>query len=305
MAKDIAAQTVAIIGGSGLYKLEGLTVLSEEEVRTPFGNPSSPILRGSMNGLPCLFLARHGRGHTLLPSEVNARANIYALKSLGATWCIGVSAVGSLRADLPPGTLVVPDQLIDRTTQRHNTFFGEGLVAHVAFADPYCPTLRQVLARVAMATAKSAGFGVATTGTYVCMEGPAFSTRAESQLHRAWGASLIGMTALPEAKLAREAELAYATLALVTDFDCWKEDEEHVDSAMVIKTMQTNAKHAQTIVAETIRQLAHETPSTLASSALSSAIFTDLKLVSQDRLHQLRPILHRLLMERQTSTTPR
>ena len=170
MTKDNSASTVAVIGGSGLYKLDGLTVLGEEELTTPFGPPSSPIVRGSIDGLPCLFLARHGRAHTLLPSEVNSRANIYALKSLGATWCIGVSAVGSLRAELPPGTLVVPDQLIDRTTKRQNTFFGDGLVAHVAFADPYCPTLRQVLARVATASGRSAGFGVATSGTYVCME---------------------------------------------------------------------------------------------------------------------------------------
>ncbi|MFM1847640.1 MAG: hypothetical protein RL417_1114, partial [Pseudomonadota bacterium] len=238
------AARIGVIGGSGLYSIEGLQNVSTVEVETPFGAPSGAVTCGILEGAELFFLARHGSYHGLLPSEVNYRANVFALKSLGAEWCISVSAVGSLREELPPGTVVIPDQLIDRTVGRRSTFFGEGLAAHVGFAEPYCSTLRGVLARVAAPIAREGNFNVVSGGTYVCMEGPAFSTRAESHLYRHWGASLIGMTALPEAKLAREAELAYATLALVTDYDCWKGDGHDVDVVQVLKTMETNSRHA-------------------------------------------------------------
>ncbi len=287
--------TIGVIGGSGLYSIEGLTEVTSVTVDTPFGAPSGPIKRGKLGGADLLFLPRHGPNHSLSPSEVNYRANIYALKSLGATWCISVSAVGSLREELPPGTIVIPDQLIDRTVHRANTFFGDGLVAHVAFGDPYCPTLRAVLARVAEPIARAGDFTVVSGGTYVCMEGPAFSTRAESLLHRSWGASLIGMTALPEAKLAREAELAYATLALVTDYDCWQGDGHDVDVAQVMKTMETNARHAKSILTVAAEALLSETPSALAAHALNAALITPLEVVPAATLEKLKPIVQRRL----------
>ena len=289
------ATKIGIIGGSGLYAMDGLQDVSTVVVDTPFGEPSGPVTCGTLNGATLLFLPRHGLRHALSPSEINYRANIFALKSLGAEWCISVSAVGSLREELPPGTIVIPDQLIDRTVGRAGTFFGDGLVAHVAFADPYCPTLRTVLDRVGPSIAREAGFNLVSGGTYVCMEGPAFSTRAESHLYRHWGASLIGMTALPEAKLAREAELAYATLALVTDYDCWKGDGHDVDVAQVMATMQTNALHAKAIIAGVAAGLQQETPSHLAACALDAALITPLDAVSPETIERLRPLLRRRL----------
>ena len=200
--------SIGIIGGTGLYDLPGLDDIREREVKTPFGNPSSPVLSGVVDGVELHFLARHGRGHTLLPSEVNYRANLYALKVVGAKWCLSVSAVGSLQEEFRPGQVLVPDQFIDRTKGRASTFFGEGIVGHVAFADPFCPVMREELFAVASQVAKERSTEAHNGGTYLCMEGPAFSTRAESHMYRSWGASIIGMTNLPEAKLAREAEIA-------------------------------------------------------------------------------------------------
>ena len=277
------AETIlGVIGGTGLYALDGLVDVKQVVVETPYGPPSSPITVGRLHGTKLLFIARHGIGHTLLPSEVPYRANIFALKTLGAQWCVSVSAVGSLAEHFVPRQLVVPDQLIDRTRSRRSTFFGEGIVAHVSFADPFCPTLRALLFEVAGECAAAAGTKAHGSGTYVCMEGPAFSTRAESHLYRSWGASLIGMTALPEAKLAREAELAYATLALVTDYDCWRSSEADVNVSEILETLGKNSTLAKSVLSEVARRLPDFTPSALAADALATAIITDPKLVREE-----------------------
>jgi 5'-methylthioadenosine phosphorylase len=221
---------IAVIGGSGLYEIDGARLIDTLDVSTPFGAPSDRIAIVDIGGERVAFLPRHGRGHRLLPSEVPARANIWALKSIGVEQIVSVSAVGSLGEEYSPGTFVLPDQLIDRTTRRPNSFFGDGVVGHVSFAEPFCHHMRERIAVVLQRT----GHAFRDRATLVCMEGPAFSTRAESQLHRSWGAHLIGMTALPEAKLAREAELCYATVAMVTDWDCWRGEEEGVTLAMVL-----------------------------------------------------------------------
>lgn len=268
------ANIIGVIGGSGLYHIEGMQNVREEVVETPFGSPSAAIVRGTLNGVEMAFLPRHGVKHTILPSEINYRANIYALKKLGARWCLSVSAVGSLKEEFAPGSILIPDQLIDRTYLRPNTFFGDGAVAHVSFAEPYCPVLRGAIIETAQRLGKARGFKVHTEGTYVCMEGPAFSTRAESHLYRSWGASIIGMTALPEAKLAREAEIAYATIALVTDYDCWRDNEAAVDVAQVIAVMKRNSDNAKALVSDTARALKDKTPSALVTGALANAIMT-------------------------------
>jgi 5'-methylthioadenosine phosphorylase len=242
---------LAVIGGSGFYEMPGLADVEEVEVETPFGPPSDRVRVGTIEGQRVAFLARHGRHHTLLPSELPQRANLWALKRLGVERVLSVSAVGSLREVYVPGHLVVPSQLIDRTWGRPSTFFGEGLVAHIAFAEPFCGRMREA----ALRAARRAGATVHDGGVYVVMQGPAFSTRAESELHRAWGADLIGMTALPEAKLAREAELCYATLACVTDYDCWHETEEAVDAATVFETMRRNVALSQEAVRKLVRGL--------------------------------------------------
>jgi len=288
---NTSRQAIGVIGGSGLYAIEGLTNVREEVVSTPFGPPSAPIVCGEFHGHPILFLARHGRGHRILPGEVNNRANIYALKILGAQWCIGVSSVGSLREELPPGTVVIPDQVIDRTHGRESTFFGDGIVAHVSMADPFCPELRRALREAGSGIGRSREVTIHDGGTVVVMQGPQFSTRAEAHLHRAWGASLIGMTTMPEAKLAREAEIAYATLALVTDYDCWHEDEAAVDMAMVYETMQRNVGHARALIAAVLPLLAGREPSAIAAHALRNAFATKLADVPAARLEQLGAIL--------------
>ncbi|MFF4710743.1 S-methyl-5'-thioadenosine phosphorylase [Streptomyces eurythermus] len=245
---------LGVIGGSGLYDLDGLEDVRETPVATPYGDPSSVVVSGTLGGRTVAFLARHGRGHRLLPSEVPYRANIHALKSLGVRRILSVSAVGSLREDYAPGDLVVPDQIVDRTRGvRPATFLGGGMVAHVPFADPYCPTLRPVLtAAVRDASAAT----VHERGTYCCVEGPRFSSRAESHLFRSWGMDIIGMTALPEASLAREAQLCYAGLALVTDYDCWREDtDESVTAEAVGEVMRRNSAAAQAAVAELVKRL--------------------------------------------------
>ncbi len=237
---------LAFIGGSGIYSIDGMRIVDELAIRTPFGKPSDRILVGSFDdGSRIAFLPRHGRGHRLLPTEVNSRANIWALKKVGVECIVSLSAVGSLREEIAPRHLVVPDQLIDRTRHRpESSFFGEGIVGHVSFAEPYCCELRTTV----LAAAREAGAVVHEKGTLVCMEGPMFSTRAESMLYRSWNADIIGMTVLPEAKLAREAEIAYATLALVTDYDCWRDTGEAVHTEMVVETMKANNETARRIV---------------------------------------------------------
>jgi len=244
---------IGIIGGSGLYDMTALTDRQEITLDTPFGAPSDALLVGSLGGKRVAFLPRHGRGHRLTPSEVPYRANIHALKQLGVRFVVGVTAVGSLREELVPGHFVVPNQVIDRTKGiRPATFFGDGVVAHVGFADPVCPHLAEI---VAAAAREHSGTTVHAGGIYCCMEGPQFSTRAESELYRSWGCSIIGMTLLPEAKLAREAEIAYASLSLVTDYDCWHPDHDSVTVAMVVETIQRNVAAAQKTVAAAVAMI--------------------------------------------------
>jgi 5'-methylthioadenosine phosphorylase len=250
--------------------MPGLDGVEQVRVTTPFGDPSDEFVCGTLAGARLLFLPRHGRGHRLLPSELNFRANIFALKQLGAEWVIGVASVGSLREQIAPGHLVVPDQLIDRTFHRPSTFFGNGIVAHVSFADPFCPVLGAALTEAA----RRLGAVVHSRGTYVCMEGPQFSTRAESFLYRQWGADVIGMTNLQEAKLAREAELCFATLALATDYDCWHERHADVVIGDVLRILQENVATAQRVIAETVPALPSGRTCACAR-ALEHAIITD------------------------------
>ncbi len=266
---------IGIIGGSGLYKMEALKNVKEVQIDTPFGAPSDALIIGELDGTLVAFLARHGRNHSFSPSEVPFRANVYALKSLGVEYIISASAVGSLKAEAKPLDMVIPDQFIDCTKNRASTFFGEGIIAHIAFGDPVCPNLVNVLSE-AIATLNLPDLTLHKGGTYVCIEGPAFSTKAESNLYRSWGATIIGMTNLPEAKLAREAEIAYATLAMVTDYDCWHADHDNVSVEMVIGNLMKNAVNAQQIIRETVRQLTQNPPHSEAHSALKSAIITPL-----------------------------
>ena len=264
-----------IIGGSGLYKMDALKDVEEVQVDTPFGSPSDALILGTLDQTRVAFLARHGRNHTLLPSELPFRANIHAMKQLGVEYLISASAVGSLKEEAKPLDMVVPDQFIDRTKNRVSTFFGEGIVAHIAFADPICKQLAGLLAD-AIASLNLPDVTLHRGGTYVCMEGPAFSTKAESYLYRSWDATVIGMTNLPEAKLAREAEIAYATLALVTDYDCWHPDHDSVTVELVIANLQRNAANAQKVIQETVRRLSENPPTSEAHSALKYAILTQL-----------------------------
>jgi 5'-methylthioadenosine phosphorylase len=266
--------TLGVIGGSGLYQMPGLKDVEEVTVSTPFGDPSDAIVRGRLGDTALLFLPRHGRAHALPPSRVNYRANVYALKSLGATHCVSVSAVGSLREEIAPGHVVVPDQFIDRTVGRAATFFDDGIAAHVSMADPVCPRLAKVLASVA----RDAGATVHEGGTYVCIEGPRFSTRAESHMFRQWGAAVVGMTNVPEAFLAREAELPYATLALSTDYDCWRAHDE-VDVSAIVAVLHQNVARAQTILASLASRLPDPAESP-ATGALRYAVLTRPEAVS-------------------------
>jgi 5'-methylthioadenosine phosphorylase len=276
MAQDIK---IGIIGGSGLYKMEALKDIVEVTVETPFGAPSDAIITGTLEGSRVAFLARHNRNHTILPTELNFRANIYAMKSLGVEYIISASAVGSLKAEAKPLDMVIPDQFIDRTRDRISTFFGNGIVAHITFGDPVCPKLAAVLTESAK-TLDLGGIDVHAGGTYVCMEGPAFSTKAESNLYRSWGATIIGMTNLQEAKLAREAEIAYATLALVTDYDCWHSDHESVTVEMVIANLHKNATNAQEVIKEAVRRISAAPFESEAHSALKYAVLTPMDKVS-------------------------
>jgi 5'-methylthioadenosine phosphorylase len=260
---------IGIIGGSGLYALDGLQNVREVQVRTPFGKPSDALLLGELDGVSLAFLSRHGRGHRLMPTEINYRANIYALKAAGVTRLISVSAVGSMKETIKPGDMVLPDQFIDLTKQRTSTFFGQGIVAHTAFAEPICHSLSEVLWHAT----RQAGAAAHRRGTYLCIEGPQFSTRAESLLYRRWGVDVIGMTNLPEAKLAREAELCYATLALVTDYDCWHESEETVTVEVILATLQKNVELAKRVLRVSL-VAANDTQSCRCQQALQHAIVT-------------------------------
>jgi 5'-methylthioadenosine phosphorylase len=281
---------VAVIGGSGFYEMKGLTELEEVRQGTPFGDPSDSIVLGTLEGVRVAFLPRHGKGHRILPTEVPARANIYALKSLGVEFIISVSAVGSLREELQPLHLVIPDQIIDRTRFRASTFFGNGMVAHVAMADPFCP----VLSDIVYESAREAGATVHRGGTLVVMEGPAFSTRAESHLYRSWGADLIGMTALPEAKLAREAEICYVTLASVTDYDSWYEAHAEVTAEMILNNLNRNVAISRRVVANAVRRIP-ETRRCFCATALDRALVTPFHLVPDQTKKALAPIIGRFL----------
>ncbi len=290
----MAQAKIGIIGGSGLYKMEALKDVEEVQLETPFGSPSDALIVGTLDGTSVAFLARHGRNHHLTPSELPFRANIHAMKQLGVEYLVSASAVGSLKEEAKPLDMVVPDQFIDRTKNRVSSFFGEGIVAHIAFADPVCNNLAGVVAD-AVASLELPDVTLHRGGTYVCMEGPAFSTKAESHLYRSWGATVIGMTNLPEAKLAREAEIAYATLALVTDYDCWHPDHDSVTVEMVIANLQRNATNAQKVIQETVRRLAENPPISEAHSALKFAILTQLDKVPAATKEKLGLLLQKYL----------
>ncbi len=277
---------IGVIGGTGLYQIEGMEDVEEVKPSTPFGEPSDAIITGKLEGIRVAFLPRHGRGHHISPTELPVRANIYALKSLGVEWIISVSAAGSLKEGIKPMDMVIPDQLIDRTRSRVNTFFGNGIVAHVGFAEPFCPVLSQILYDATCEASDGTGIKIHRGGTYVVIEGPFFSTKAESHLYRSWGASIIGMTALPEAKLAREAEICYATLATATDYDCWHESEETVTVEMVVSNLQHNVEMAKRV----IRLVASRIPEKRecgCATALENAIITSTDQISEQRKKEL------------------
>ncbi len=283
---------IGIIGGSGLYEMSELTDRREIDVETPFGPPSDRIITGAIGGKRVAFLARHGRGHRILPSELNFRANIYAMKVLGVERILSASAVGSLKQELAPLDIVLPEQFFDRTRGRCSTFFGCGLAAHVNFAHPIC---LQLLDSVAAAAAK-AGIRTVKGGTYLCMEGPAFSTKAESFLYRSWGMDVIGMTNLQEAKLAREAEICYVTIALVTDYDCWHESHETVTVDMIVANLRQNSRNAQKIILQTVEDLP-EARQCSCGQALQFALITDKTAIPGETLERLRPIVGKYLGE--------
>jgi 5'-methylthioadenosine phosphorylase len=279
-------QIVGIIGGSGLYQMPGLAKVRELRMTTPFGRPSDALVAGTLDGAKVVFLPRHGRGHVKLPTEVNFRANIFAMKKLGVERIVSVSAVGSLQEEIAPGHVVIPDQFIDRTTQRPSTFFGRGIVAHVSFADPVCPDLSEALSRAAREERAS----VHQRGTYVCMEGPQFSTRAESHLYRSWKADVIGMTNLQEAKLAREAEICFGTVALATDYDCWNEAAGDVEIERVLAVLKQNVDLAQRIIRRVVTRLP-DARSCGCGAALANAIITERKKIPAKIVRDLKPII--------------
>src|SRR5687767_9317488 len=281
---------IGIIGGSGLYDMAEVTDREERTLTTPFGDPSGPYVLGTLRGKRVAFLARHGAGHRLSPSELNFRANIFGMKMLGVEYILSASAVGSLKQEYAPLDIVIPDQFIDRTLGRVSTFFGRGLVAHVGFAHPFCT----ILSRLAYSTGKAAGATMHQGGTYVCMEGPQFSTLAESNLYRSWGADIIGMTNLQEAKLAREAEICYTTIALVTDYDCWHPDHDSVTVDMIIANLTQNAKTAQQIIAGAVEALPYER-SCECASALKYALITRPDVIPEETARELAPIVGKYL----------
>lgn len=283
---------IGIIGGSGLYAMPGLTAVREQRVETPFGDPSDAFILGELEGRKVAFLARHARGHRILPTELNFRANIYAMKKLGVEQILSVSAVGSLKEEHKPTDFLIPDQFIDRTSRRVSTFFGEGLVAHVAFGDPVCATV----ARAITGGCAREGIVGKSGGTYVCMEGPQFSTRAESNLYRSWGADVIGMTNLQEAKLAREAEICYATVAMVTDYDCWREGHDDVTVDQIVAVLNQNASNACKVVRAAVASLPRERNCACAS-ALKFAMLTDPKTIPAETRRKLDLLVGKYLNE--------
>ena len=278
---------IGIIGGSGLYDMAELTDRKEVTVETPFGAPSGPYVTGKLSGKDVVFLARHGKGHKIQPSDLNFRANIYGFKTFGVEWLLSASAVGSLKEEYAPLDLLIPDQFFDRTKGRISTFFGNGIVAHVAFAHPFCHDLSEI----AYESAVSAGAKVHKNGTYVCMEGPQFSTVAESKLYRSWGMDIIGMTNLQEAKLAREAEICYATIALITDYDCWHPDHDSVTVEMIIANLTQNARTAQKVIAGAVGALTLDERKCSCANALATAIVTHGDAVPAQTKKDLAPII--------------
>ncbi len=286
----MAEVKIGIIGGSGLYEMEGLTDIEEVKVETPFGEPSDAIILGTLEGKRVAFLPRHGRGHRLMPTEIPVRANIYALKSLGVERIVAVSACGSMKEEIHPLDMVIPDQIFDRTRGRVSTFFGQGIVAHISFDQPFCPELSDLLYQAA----QEAGARVHRGGTYLTMEGPQFSTKAESRIYRQWGVDIIGMTALPEAKLAREAEICYATLANVTDYDVWHVSEEPVTQEMVVQNLRRNVERAKDI----LRRVVSNIPAARAcacATALQNAIATQKDLIPEKAKRDLNLLIGKYL----------
>jgi len=281
---------IGVIGGTGLYDIEGLTEIEEVDINTPFGKPSDTIVIGKLEGMGIAFLPRHGKGHHVSPTELPVRANIYALKSLGVEHIIAISSAGSFKEEIKPGDLLIPDQLIDRTRSRVNSFFGEGIVAHIAFAEPFCPVLSQVLYE----SAKEAGASVHARGTYVVMEGQAFSTRAESRLYRSWGADIIGMTALPEAKLAREAEICYAIIGCVTDYDSWWERVEPVTVDIILNTQHKNVDTAKKVIKLAVSRIPEKRDCGCAT-ALEGAIVTAPEMIPPEQKKKLDLLIGRYL----------
>ena len=282
---------IGIIGGSGFYQMDGLTDIEEITVETPFGDPSDALVLGNLDGRSVVFLPRHGVGHRLLPADINVRANIYALKSLGVEWLISVSAVGSLRQEIEPRHFVVPDQLYDHTKNRVSTFFGEDIAVHISLAHPFCPLLSNLL----YTTATEVGASVHNGGTYICMEGPAFSTQAESNVYRQLGFDIIGMTAAQEAKLAREAEICYAVLACSTDYDCWHPEHEHVTTEMILDNLRANVSTSKRTVRNVVASIPDEVRACECSNALQYAIATDASQISQTTRHKLALLLDKYL----------
>lgn len=281
---------IGVIGGSGLYEMEGLEIIEKQEIDTPFGSPSDSYIIGSLEGAELVFLPRHGIGHRIPPSELNFRANIYGMKKLGVEWIISVSAVGSMREHIHPGDIVIPDQFFDRTSKRPSTFFGDGIVGHVAFADPICPNFSAILVKAG----KEIGANVHKGGTYICMEGPQFSTRAESNIYRTWGVDIIGMTNIPEAKLAREAEICYATLALVTDYDCWHESEEDVQIEEILEILNRNIDKAKAIIKRAVKMIPKQRKC-ICSEALKHAIITSKESIPEETKKRLELIINKYI----------
>ena len=282
--------SIGIIGGSGLYEMEGFADVREVEIDTPFGSPSDALVVGTLEGKSVVFLPRHSRGHRILPHELNYRANVFAMKQLGVEWILSVSAVGSLKQEYEPLHMVVPDQFVDRTLQRRSTFFGRGLVAHVAFANPFCPNLSKTMTEACEEEGATHHVG----GTYVCIEGPHFSTRAESELYRSWGMDIIGMTNLQEARLAREAEICYSTLAMVTDYDCWHPEHDSVTADQIVANLSRNAAAAKAVLRAAVRRLPIERHCEC-ESALRNALITAPDLVPGVIKRELEPIIGRYM----------
>jgi 5'-methylthioadenosine phosphorylase len=281
---------IGVIGGSGLYEMEGLEEVQTLSLKTPFGEPSDSFIVGRLEGVKIAFLPRHGRGHRIQPSSLNFRANIYGMKMLGVQWIIGVSAVGSMKESIHPGDMVIPNQFIDRTVGRPNTFFSEGIVGHISFADPVCPVLSQILFQAG----KEVGATVQKDGTYLCIEGPQFSTRAESRLYRTWGVDIIGMTNIPEAKLAREAEICYATIAFATDYDCWHQEAGDVSIGEVLRILAQSTKTAKSAIRHAVKHLPEKRQCSCAT-ALKYALITDRTMIPEKTRKDLEVIIGKYL----------